>query len=39
MFQGDTELASGAKAIVGMNEVIFINQKFTLLAFIVINEV
>ena len=42
MFQGHTELASRAKAIVVMNEVIFnkqVSQKYTLLAFILINEV
>lgn len=41
-FQGHTELASGAKAIVGMNEVIFnnqVSQKYSLLAFILIYEV
>jgi hypothetical protein len=41
-FQGHTELASRAKAIEGMNEVIFnnqVSQKYTLIAFILINEV
>ena len=42
MFQGHAELASGAEASVVMNEVIFnnqVSQKYTLLAFILINEV